>query len=65
MDAGLLARRLRMASVWAGPGQLGACKAGDGHASVTVELLGEHAALTLSLTVDPASALLRQADIVL
>jgi hypothetical protein len=28
-----------------------------------VELVGEHAALTLVLVVDPASGLLRQADI--
>jgi CubicO group peptidase (beta-lactamase class C family) len=63
VDAGLLARRLRMASVWSGPGRLGACKAGDGHASVAVELLGEHATLTLTLAVDPVSAVLRQADI--
>ena len=63
VDAGLLARRLRMAAVWTGPCQLGACKAGDGNASAAVELLGEHATLTLSLVVDPASGLLRQADI--
>ena len=63
VDAGLLARRLRMAAVWAGPSRLGAWKAGDGNASAAVELLGEHAALTLSLVVDPASGLLRQADI--
>jgi hypothetical protein len=64
VNAGLLARRLRMAAVWAGPCQLGGWKAGDGTASAAVELLGEHAALTLSLVVDPASGLLRQADIV-
>ena len=63
VNAGLLARRLRMAAVWAGPCQLGGWKAGDGTASGAVELLGEHAALTLSLVVDPASGLLRQADI--
>jgi CubicO group peptidase (beta-lactamase class C family) len=62
-DAGLLARRLRMASVWAGPCLLGAYRAGDGAASVAVELVGEHATLTLTLVVDPTSGLLRQADI--
>jgi serine-type D-Ala-D-Ala carboxypeptidase/endopeptidase len=63
VDAGLLARRFRMAAAWAGECRLGAFKAGDGIASVTVELIGEHAALTLVLVVDPASGLLRQVDI--
>jgi serine-type D-Ala-D-Ala carboxypeptidase/endopeptidase len=63
VDAGLLARRLRMAAVWAGPCQLGAYRAGDGAASVAVELVGEHATLTLTLVVDPSSGVLRQADI--
>jgi serine-type D-Ala-D-Ala carboxypeptidase/endopeptidase len=63
VDAGLLGRRLRMAAAWAGECRLGAFKAGDGIASVTVELAGEHAALTLALVVDPALGLLRQADI--
>ena len=63
VDAGLLARRLRMAAVWAGPCRLGAYRAGDGAASVAVELIGEHATLTLTLLVDPASGLLRQADV--
>ena len=63
VDAGLLARRLRMAAVWAGPARLGAYRAGDGAASVAVELVGEHATLTLTLVVDPASGVLRQADL--
>ena len=63
LDAGLLARRLRMAAVWAGPCRLGAYRAGDGTAAVAAELIGEHATLTLSLLVDPASGLLRQADV--
>jgi CubicO group peptidase (beta-lactamase class C family) len=62
-DAGLLARRMRMAAVWAGPCHLDAYRAGDGAASVAVELAGEHATLTLILVVDPASGTLRQADI--
>jgi CubicO group peptidase (beta-lactamase class C family) len=61
-EAGLLARRLRMAAVWAGRARLGAYRAGDGAASVAVELVGEHATLTLTLVVDPASGVLRQAD---
>ena len=32
-------------------------------ASVAVELVGEHATLTLTLVVDPASGVLRQADL--
>ncbi|HTX27799.1 MAG TPA: serine hydrolase domain-containing protein [Streptosporangiaceae bacterium] len=63
VDTHLLARRLRMAAAWAGPCRLGAWTAGDGSASVTTELLGEHANLTLALFVDPDSGLLRLADI--
>jgi len=62
LDVGLLARRLQMAAVWAGPCLPGAYRAGDGAASVAVELVGEHATLTLTLVVDPASGLIRQAD---
>ena len=65
VDAGVLARRLRMAAAWAGECRLGAYKAGDGTASVAVELVGEHATLTLTLVADPASGLLRQADVAL
>jgi CubicO group peptidase (beta-lactamase class C family) len=63
-DADLLARRLRMAAVWAGECHIGAYKSGDGNTSVAVELVGEHATPTLTLVVDPASGLLRQADVV-
>jgi CubicO group peptidase (beta-lactamase class C family) len=63
VDVGLLARRLRMAAVWAGPCRLGAYRTGDGAASVAAELVGEHATLTLALIVDPASGTLRQADV--
>jgi CubicO group peptidase (beta-lactamase class C family) len=62
-DTGLLARRFGMAAAWAGTCRLGAFKAGDGNSSVTAELIGEHAALTLTLLIDPAEGLLRQADI--
>jgi hypothetical protein len=64
-DAGLIARRLRMAAVWAGKCAVGACQAGNGTASVTVELVGEHAPVTLSLLVNRASGELRQADVTL
>jgi hypothetical protein len=63
MDSSLLARRLRMASVWAGECHLGACRAGDGSASVAVELTGEHATLTLALVIDPDTRLLHLADV--
>ena len=64
VDTGLLARRLRMASVWAGPCRVGAFKAGDGAASVAAELAGGHATITLALVIDPETRLLRMADIV-
>ena len=51
-DAGLIARRLRMAAAWAGQVTAGAYQAGDGTASATVELVGEHATVTLSLLVN-------------
>jgi CubicO group peptidase (beta-lactamase class C family) len=63
VDAGLLARRLRMAAVWIGQCRPGAYRAGDGATSVVVELAGEHATLTLTLILDPTTAILRQADI--
>ncbi len=63
VESSLLARRLRMGSAWAGQCRLGVWRAGDGSAAATAELEGEHATFTLSLVVDPASGLLRQADI--
>jgi len=62
-DAGLIARRLRMAAAWAGKCSLGAFQAGSGTASSTVELVGEHATITLSLLVNRATGELRQADV--
>jgi CubicO group peptidase (beta-lactamase class C family) len=62
-DAVMLARRLRMASAWAGAVQVGACKAGDGTSSVTVELTGEHATIALTLVIDPETRALRLADV--
>ena len=61
-DAGLIARRLRMTAAWAGPVTLGAYQAGDGAASTTVELIGEHATVALSLLVNTSTGELRQAD---
>jgi CubicO group peptidase (beta-lactamase class C family) len=62
-DAGLIARRLRMAAAWTGPVTPGACQAGDGSASVAVELVGEHATVVLSLLVAAVTGELRQADV--
>jgi len=64
-DAPLIARRLRMAAVWAGNCAAGAYQAGNGSSSTAVELVGEHATVTLSLLVNPATGELRQADIAL
>ena len=64
-DAGLIERRLRMAAAWAGPVSPGAYQAGDGSASATLELVGEHATITLSLLVNPDTGELRQADVAL
>jgi serine-type D-Ala-D-Ala carboxypeptidase/endopeptidase len=63
LDRSLALRRLRMAAAWAGPCEFGAFRAGDGESSATVELLGEHARLTLSAEVDPAGGHLRQVDV--
>ena len=63
VDTGMLARRLRMAAVWAGRCHVGAFKGGDGSASVAAELVGEYAPITLSLVIDPETRLLRMADV--
>ena len=63
VDAAQLARRVRAAAAWAGTCTPGAVTAGDGTAALTVELTGEHAKLNLSLTIDPATRRIRQADI--
>ncbi len=63
VDTGMLARRLRVAAVWAGRCHVGAFKAGDGTALVAAELPGEHATITLALVIDPETRLLRMADV--
>ena len=63
VEAGMLARRLRMAAVWAGRCRVVAVKAGDGTASVAAELAGEHATITLALVIDPETRILRLADV--
>ena len=64
-DGDLIARRLRMAAVWAGPVAPGAYQAGDGTGSLAVELIGAHATVTLTLLINAATSELRQADVAL
>ena len=64
-DAGLIARRLRMAAAWAGPVAPGAYRVGDGSSSASVELSGLHATVRLFLLVNPSTGALRQADVIL
>jgi L-aminopeptidase/D-esterase-like protein len=63
VDTALLARRLRMAAVWAGVCRVGAFRAGDGSASAAVELAGEYGTLILALVIDPGTGLLHLADV--
>jgi CubicO group peptidase (beta-lactamase class C family) len=60
-DASVLTRRLRMVAAWTGTVRTGAFRAGDGASSVSVELKGEHASVTLTLAVN-GSGELRAAD---
>ncbi len=64
-DEGLLRRRLLMAAAWAGECRTGAYRAGDGAASVSAELAGEHATVVLSLLINPGTGEIRQADVAL
>jgi CubicO group peptidase (beta-lactamase class C family) len=64
-DVALMARRLRMAAVWAGTVSVGAFRAGDGSGSVSVDLVGEHATVALSLAIDSSTGALRTADVAL
>jgi hypothetical protein len=63
VDTGLLLRQLRMAAAWAGPCQLTGYTAGDGAASATAELAGATGTLSLSVTADPATGVLLQAEV--
>ncbi len=65
LDTGLLVRQLRMAAAWAGQCRAGAFSNGDGNTSVTVELTGEHARLSLAVQLDQAQRVLRRVDIAL
>jgi hypothetical protein len=62
-DAAEFLRRLRAAAAWAGSCKPAACVHGNGLTIVSSELTGEHATLTVTVTVNPASGLLREASI--
>jgi len=64
-DAGLLARRLRMAATWTGMVTPAGYRAGNGSTSVSVDLVGEHATVTLSVLVNPTTGELRHAEVTL
>jgi CubicO group peptidase (beta-lactamase class C family) len=64
VDAGLLTRRVHAAAAWIGPCALDSYAAGDGVGAVTVRLAGQHADLTVSLSIDTATRLLVAADLV-
>ena len=63
LDLALASRRVRSAAAWAGTCRPGPYRAGDGTSTVTVDLTGEHASLTLAITIDPATGLLRRLDL--
>ncbi|HEX6857204.1 MAG TPA: serine hydrolase domain-containing protein [Streptosporangiaceae bacterium] len=63
VDLSLLLRQLRMAATWAGPVQLTGYTAGDGAASATAELAGVTGTLSLSVTIDPGTGVLLQAEV--
>jgi CubicO group peptidase (beta-lactamase class C family) len=63
IDPATLGRSVRAAAAWAGRCTPGAWSAGNGTGSAAVELTGEHANLTLTVTVAPTSGELRHAEI--
>jgi CubicO group peptidase (beta-lactamase class C family) len=60
---GVLARRLKAAAAWAGECRIAAYTGGDGETTTIAELAGEHARLSLTLTIDPAAGQVQQGDI--
>jgi hypothetical protein len=57
------ARRLRAAAAWAGECRVAAYTAGDGEVATTAELAGQHAVVSLSVTVDPATGQVSHASV--
>ena len=65
VDTAQLARRLRLATAWAGRCSAGAYRSGDGESTATVELDGESGKAVLAVSVDPDTEALRQATVTL
>jgi CubicO group peptidase (beta-lactamase class C family) len=65
VDTAQLARRLRLATAWAGRCTAGAFRYGDGESAAVVELEGESGRAVLAVSVDPGSEALRQATVTL
>jgi len=65
VDTAQLARRLRLATAWAGRVSAGAFRSGDGESAATVELEGEAGRAVLAVWVDPDTEALRQATVTL
>jgi hypothetical protein len=65
LDTTALARRLRLATAWAGRCTAGGYRAGDGETAATVELEGEAGRAVLAVAVDPGTESLRQATVTL
>jgi CubicO group peptidase (beta-lactamase class C family) len=63
LDPGLASRRVRSAAAWTGTCRPGAYCAGNGMSAVTVDLVGEHASMTVAIAVDPATGLLHYLDL--
>lgn len=63
VDVAALERALTAARAWAGPCRLGAWLAGNGTSRCTVELVGEHARLSLSLAVNATTGELTEASV--
>jgi hypothetical protein len=64
LDPALASRRVRSAAAWAGAcHHPGPYRAGDGSSTVSVDLIGEHASLALTIGIDPATGLLHRLDI--
>jgi CubicO group peptidase (beta-lactamase class C family) len=60
---GVTARRLTAAAAWAGRCRVTAYTDGDGEATATAELAGEHATVSLSVGIDPATGQVGQASV--
>jgi CubicO group peptidase (beta-lactamase class C family) len=65
VDTAQLARRLRLATAWAGRCTTGAFRSGDGESAATVELEGESGRVVLAVWVDTDTEALRQATVTL